>query len=98
MVASDLLCDPRARLANSARSWGERACSTDLLQNSLPSEEQASQACFIFGCGEPCEGTSMRVFLAGLLALALVPAASAQTILKREPHFLAPGAVVYVDA
>lgn len=41
----------------------------------------------------------MRVFLAGILALALIPAtASARTILKREPHYLAPGAVVYVDS
>ena len=39
----------------------------------------------------------MRVLLAGLCALALIPAASAQTILKREPHYLAPGAIVYVD-
>jgi hypothetical protein len=39
----------------------------------------------------------MRVFLAGLFALALIPAASAQTVLKREPHYLAAGAVVYVD-
>ena len=39
----------------------------------------------------------MRVFLAGLFACALIPAASAQTVLKREPHYLAPGAVVYVD-
>jgi hypothetical protein len=43
------------------------------------------------------EGTSMRVLLAGLFAFALIPAASAQTVLKREPHYLAPGAVVYVD-
>lgn len=39
----------------------------------------------------------MRVLLAGIFALAVIPAASAQTILKREPHYLAPGAVVYVD-
>jgi hypothetical protein len=51
---------------------------------------------------ELCEGTSMRVSLAGMLALmlalTLIPAASARTILKREPHYLAPGAVVYVDS
>ena len=40
----------------------------------------------------------MRVFLAVMLALALIPAASARTILKREPHYLAPGAVVYVES
>jgi hypothetical protein len=40
----------------------------------------------------------MRVLLAGILALALIPAASARTILKREPHYLAPGVVVYVDS
>ena len=39
----------------------------------------------------------MRVLLAGLFAFVIIPAASAQTILKREPHYLAPGAVVYVD-
>jgi hypothetical protein len=39
----------------------------------------------------------MRALLAGIFALALIPAASAQTILKREPHYLAPGAVVYVN-
>jgi hypothetical protein len=39
----------------------------------------------------------MRVLLAAILALVLVPAASAQTVLKREPHYLAAGAVVYVD-
>lgn len=39
----------------------------------------------------------MRAFLAAIFAFALIPAASAQTILKREPHYLAPGAVVYVD-
>jgi hypothetical protein len=43
------------------------------------------------------EGTLMRVLLAGLFAFVLIPAASAQPILKREPHYLAPGAVVYVD-
>ena len=39
----------------------------------------------------------MRALLAAVFALALIPAASAQTILKREPHYLAPGTVVYVD-
>jgi hypothetical protein len=43
----------------------------------------------------------MRALLAGILALALalalIPSASAQTILKREPYYLAPGVVVYVD-
>ncbi len=39
----------------------------------------------------------MRVLLAAIFAFALVSVASAQTILKREPHYLAPGAVVYVD-
>lgn len=40
----------------------------------------------------------MRVLLAGILALAIIPGASARTILKREPHYLAPGVVVYVDS
>jgi Family of unknown function (DUF6719) len=45
----------------------------------------------------------MRVLLAGILALALalvlIPAAaSARPILKREPHYLAAGVVVYVDS
>ena len=40
----------------------------------------------------------MRVLLAGILALALIPAASARPILNREPHYLAPGVVVYVDS
>ena len=39
----------------------------------------------------------MRALLAAIFAFALIPVASAQTILKREPHYLAPGAVVYVD-
>lgn len=39
----------------------------------------------------------MRVLLTGVFALALITSASAQTILKREPHYLAPGAVVYVN-
>lgn len=40
----------------------------------------------------------MRGLLAGVLALSFAEAASAQTILKREPHYLAPGAVVLVDS
>ena len=45
----------------------------------------------------------MRALLAGavvacLIEFASTQAASAQTILKREPHYLAPGAVVFVDA
>jgi hypothetical protein len=40
----------------------------------------------------------MRILLAAIFALSLMPAASAQTILKREPHYLAAGAVVYVDS
>jgi hypothetical protein len=40
----------------------------------------------------------MRSLLAGFVALVVVaPPASAQTILKREPHYLAPGSVVLVD-
>lgn len=39
----------------------------------------------------------MRALLAGLFALTFIQVASAQTILKREPHHLAPGAVVFVD-
>jgi hypothetical protein len=39
----------------------------------------------------------MRVLLVGIFALALVQAASAQTVLKREPHYLPAGAVVFVD-
>lgn len=44
------------------------------------------------------EGTSMRALLAGLFVLSFVQFASAQTILKREPHYLATGAVVFVDS
>jgi hypothetical protein len=40
----------------------------------------------------------MRVLLTGMLALSFVQTASAQTIRKREPHYLAPGAVVFVDS
>lgn len=45
----------------------------------------------------------MRVVLAGVLALLVIPSAFAQSaltqpVLKREPHYLAPGAVVYVDS
>jgi hypothetical protein len=40
---------------------------------------------------------SMRALLAGFFALSFVQVASAQIILKREPHYLAPGSVVYVD-
>jgi hypothetical protein len=39
----------------------------------------------------------MRTLLASLFAFAFIQAASAQTVLKREPHFLATGAVVFVD-
>ena len=42
----------------------------------------------------------MRALLAGPVAAGLIAFAqpvSAQTILKREPHYLAPGAVVFVD-
>lgn len=44
----------------------------------------------------------MRASLAGFFAiltiqLASAQAISAQIILKREPHYLAPGAVVFVD-
>jgi hypothetical protein len=40
----------------------------------------------------------MRSLLAGFAALIFVALpASAQTVLKREPHYLAPGAVVFVD-
>jgi hypothetical protein len=39
----------------------------------------------------------MRALLAGIVVLVLTPAASAQTILKRAPHYLPPGAVVFVD-
>ena len=53
----------------------------------------------VYACQtEVCKGMSMRALLAGILALALMPAASARTILKREPHFLAPGVVAYVDS
>jgi hypothetical protein len=42
---------------------------------------------------------SMRTLLAVLFALTSIQVASAQTILKREPHYLdlASGAVVFVD-
>jgi hypothetical protein len=39
----------------------------------------------------------MRALLAGSFVLAFVQVASAQTVLKREPHYLAPGSVVFVD-
>lgn len=39
----------------------------------------------------------MRIALVGVACLFAVEAASAQTILKREPHFMSPGAVVLVD-
>lgn len=44
----------------------------------------------------------MRALLAGFFALAIVQlafgqVASAQIILKREPHYLAAGSVVFVD-
>lgn len=40
----------------------------------------------------------MRALLAAFLALGFVQVASAQTVLKREPHYLPPGAVVLVDS
>ena len=40
----------------------------------------------------------MRTLLAGIFAIALVQTASAQTILKREPHYLPTGSVVFVDS
>ena len=40
----------------------------------------------------------MRILLAGIAAFAFVQAASAQTILKREPHYLPSGAVAFVDS
>ena len=40
----------------------------------------------------------MRILLAAIGALALVQTAAAQTILKREPHYLPTGAVVFVDS
>jgi hypothetical protein len=40
---------------------------------------------------------SMRTLLAVLFAFGFVEVASAQIILKREPHYLSAGAVVYVD-
>jgi hypothetical protein len=39
----------------------------------------------------------MRALLAGIFVFWLVQAAAAQTVLKREPHYLPPGAVVFVD-
>lgn len=39
----------------------------------------------------------MRIALVGVACLFAVEAASAQTILKREPHFMPPGAAVLVD-
>ena len=40
----------------------------------------------------------MRTLLVGVFALALVQTAAAQTILKREPHYLPSGAVAFVDS
>lgn len=40
----------------------------------------------------------MRTLYASLFVLSVIPAASAQTVLKREPHYLAPGAVAFVDS
>ena len=40
----------------------------------------------------------MRALLTGILALSFTQAASAQTILKREPHYLGHGMVVFVDS
>ena len=34
---------------------------------------------------------------AGLIQLAFIQTTPAQTVLKREPHYLAPGSVVFVD-
>ena len=39
----------------------------------------------------------MRALLACFFALTFVQTASAQTVLKREPHYLASRAVVFVD-
>jgi hypothetical protein len=39
----------------------------------------------------------MRALLVTLFAFGFVQVASAQTILKREPHYLSTGAVAYVD-
>jgi len=39
----------------------------------------------------------MRTLLAVLFALVSIQVASAQTVLKREPHYLASGSVVFVD-
>ena len=38
----------------------------------------------------------MRAPLTGLFVFAFVQVASAQTVLKREPHYLAPGVVAFV--
>jgi hypothetical protein len=40
----------------------------------------------------------MRAPLTGLFVLTFVQIASAQTVLKREPHYLAPGAIAFVDS
>lgn len=40
----------------------------------------------------------MRTLLAGIIALAFVQTAAAQTVLKREPYYLPTGAVVFVDS
>lgn len=40
----------------------------------------------------------MRALLVALFAFAFVQAATAQIILKREPHYLATGAVVFVES
>lgn len=39
----------------------------------------------------------MRIALVGVVCLSAVGTASAQTILKREPHYMSPRAVVLVD-
>lgn len=39
----------------------------------------------------------MRIALVGVFCLFAAEAASAQTILKREPYYMSPGAVVLVD-
>jgi hypothetical protein len=40
----------------------------------------------------------MRTLLAGTIVLLFVQVAAAQTILKREPHYLPAGAVAFVDS
>ena len=42
-------------------------------------------------------GVSGLGLFALLITFATIQPASAQNILKREPHYLAPGSIVYVD-